>query len=563
MGLGFLAGCCVLRVEGCVVVVECCVNWLTDKFNRFCGVVMEVKAWMCLFLGLLASSSSPELLRAAEIEAATRQLARPVLIRNEHNTLLRLRIDAPEPFVQVESITVSLEGANSLESLGFYFTGDKARFASEMLFGERMAANQKVVFQGHARLNAGANYFWLSCRVRSDADLAGRVDAVVESVVTTGGELVPRDETPDVQKRIGIALRRHWDDGVHTYRIPALATSANNTLLCVYDMRRREGRDLQEDIDIGLLRSTDGGRSWEAQQVIMDMGTYAEMGQELNGVSDPGLVVDPMTGEIFCFAVWMNGRAGQHQWRKGGSEPGFEIGESAQVLMVRSTDDGQSWSKLENMTQAWKKAEWILYAPSPQQGIALKDGTLVMPTQGRDAEDRIFSNLLVSRDHGKNWTVSAPSYGSNECQAVELSDGRVMLNCRSERPIKFRTVKVTEDLGQTWQDHPTNRKALIEPVCNGSTYRFDYREAGKQKSVLLFANPHSQAGRTHHSLQVSFDEGMTWPEEYRVLLDEGRGAGYPSLSRIDERHVGIVYEGSGSHLVFEKFSIDELVKSGR
>ena len=423
-----------------------------------------------------------------------------------------------------------------------------------------MAPEKTTVFKGHMRLNTGANHFWLSCRVRVDADLSHKVDASVTAVETTTGHVVPRDQTPGVRKRIGIALRRHWDDGVHTYRIPALATTPSGTLLCVYDMRRRTGRDLQEDIDIGLLRSTDGGRTWCAQQVIMDMGTFGGLPQEVNGVSDPGIVVDPATGEVFCFAVWMNGRAGTHQWSKGGSEPGFEIGKSAQFMMVRSTDDGQTWTKPQNMTQTWKDPKWILYAPSPQQGIALADGTLVMPTQGRDAQDRYFSNLLISRDHGKTWTVGPPaSLGNTECQPVQLADGSIMLNCRTESPTKFRTVVVTRDLGNTWTPHPTNRKGLIEPNCNGSLYRFDFRENGKLQSALLFANPHSQQSRTHHSIQVSFDEGEKWPEEHRLLLDEGRGAGYPSLSRVDERHIGIVYEGSGSHLVFERIPIDELL----
>lgn len=511
---------------------------------------------------LLALALAPGLTRAAEPETVTRQLTRPVLIRNEHNTLLRLTVNTGEvPFVQVKSITVLPEGANDLESLQFYFTGDGTRFSTEKPFGERKGTKGTIVFNGHARLNAGANHFWLSCRVRADADLSHKVDAVVAAVETTEGRSVPRDETPQVRKRIGVALRRHWDDGVHTYRIPALATTPKGTLLCVYDMRRRAGRDLQEDIDIGLLRSTDGGRTWAAQSVIMDMGTYGGMPQEVNGVSDPGIIVDPATGEVFCFAVWMNGRAGMHQWNKGGSEPGFEIGKSAQFMMVRSKDDGQTWSKPQNMTRAWKDPKWILYAPSPQQGIALKDGTLVMPTQGRDAEDRSFSNLLISRDHGKMWTVSpAASFGNSECQPVQLADGSIMLNCRTGSPTKFRTVAVTRDLGQTWTPHSTSRRGLIEPNCNGSLYRFDYTEDGQAKSVLLFANPYSQEGRTHHSIRLSFDEGRTWPEKHRLLLDEGRGAGYPSLSRVDDKHIGIVYEGSGSHLVFERIPIDELLK---
>ncbi|MFT5465074.1 MAG: sialidase-1 [Verrucomicrobiales bacterium] len=501
----------------------------------------------------LAALLSPALGSSETLESTTEQLVRPVLIRNDHNALLRLTLKTSEAFVQLSRITVEFEGSENLESAQFFFADDKGAFSSGKPFGERLAVADAVEFRGHARLNAGENHFWLSCRVKPGADLSSRVDARVVGLETSAGSVIPKDLTPKVSKRIGIALRRHWDDGIHTYRIPALATSTKGTLLCAYDMRRRDGRDLQEDIDIGLLRSEDGGQTWNAQRVIMDMAEHSGMPQELNGVSDPGLIVDPETGEIFCFAVWMQGKPGKHQWRGDGSEPGLEIGKSAQFLMARSTDDGLTWTEPENMTAAWKDPSWILYAPSPQQGIALKDGTLAMPTQGRDAEDRIFSNLLVSRDHGKTWSVSPPaSFGNNECQAAVLSDGSIILNCRSTSSVKFRTVMVTRDLGQTWTPHPTNRNTLIEPTCNGSLFRFG--------DVLLFANPHSQKGRTHHSIQVSFDDGATWPAEHRLLLDEGRGAGYPSLSRIDNEHVGIVYEGSGSQIVFEKIAIGELIK---
>ena len=503
----------------------------------------------------------PPLARCAELGAVTRQMVRPVLIRNEHNSLLQLTINAKRPFVQLHAITVELEGAMELESLQFYFTGVDDGFSTQKPFGERLRSDKSVVFKGHVRLRAGPNHFWLSCRAKATANLSGKTDARVLSIETSTGRLVPWDETPNVRKRIGIALRRHWDDGVHTYRIPALATSARGTLLAVYDMRRRRSKDLQEDIDIGFLRSTDGGQTWGAQQVIMDMGTFRGMPQEVNGCSDPGIIVDPETGEIFVFAVWMNGRAGTHQWNSGGSEPGHEIGKSAQFMMTRSLDDGRTWSKPENMTREWKDPRWILYAPSPQQGISLRDGTLVMPTQGRDEADRHFSNLLISQDHGKSWTVSpAASFGNTECQAVQLADDSLILNCRTESPTKFRTIAVTRDLGRTWTPHATNRIGIIEPNCNGSLYRFDYREGGKSKSVLLFANPYSQKSRTNQSIQVSFDEGKTWPAKHRLLLDEGRGKGYPSLSRVDDRHVGIVYEGSGAHLVFERIPIEDLVK---
>ncbi len=127
-------------------------------------------------------------------------------------------------------------------------------------------------------------------------------------------------------------------------------------------------------------------------------------------------------------------------------------------------------------------------------------------------------------------------------------------------PIKFRSLWATGDLGRIWRPHETHRNTLIEPNRNGSLLRFDYEKDGKPKQVLLFANPHSQTGRDHRSIHVSFDEGRSWPEEYRLLLDEGRGNGYPSMTRTDDSHVGIVYEGSQAHLVFEKLSLNELLK---
>ena len=528
---------------------------------------------------------APPISAATNVAASNSQRVHPVLIRNEHNALVHVVVEAGRADVRATAFTFSLHGddeLNDLENLRLFYSLDKRPLELDQLragtpssadsqallaaltgtgFGQPSRPATELTFRGDQALRQGTNIFWLSCKLSPAASLSHKVSARCTAIETSAGTVTPRDDTSLVRKRIGIALRRHQDDGVHTYRIPALATTPKGTLLAVYDVRRRKRRDLQEDIDIGLSRSTDGGRTWEPMRVIMDMGEFDGLPQERNGCSDPGIVVDQQTGEIFCAAVWMWDKPGKHQWTADGSEPGHEIGKSAQFLMVRSKDDGRTWSKPENMTRKLKKAEWILFAPSPQQGITLRDGTLVMPGQGRDEKDRTFSTLIVSTDHGATWTVGSPSaIGNNECQAVQLDNGSIMLNARSKHPTKFRSVWVTSDLGRTWQTHATHRKALIEPNCNGSLYRFDYREGGQAKHVLLFANPHSQTGRDHHSIQVSLDEGRTWPQKYRLLLDEGRGNGYPSMTRIDDRHIGIVYEGSQAHLVFEKISLDELLR---
>ncbi|NBO91111.1 MAG: sialidase [Planctomycetia bacterium] len=520
--------------------------------------------WYVTFFGMLISVV---LVRAAESLIITTSIpAQPALIRNDKNSLARVVVDMPPGQTDLlQVIHFSIDGSTELESLTLQAGDDIGAFKPKIIGNIQNNIKQSVSIRCDAKLQSGKNVFWLKGKLKPAANLLKTISAKCTLVETKMGRISANDLSPSVRQRIGIALRKHMDDGVHTYRIPALTTTTKGTLLCVYDMRRRKSRDLQEDIDIGLSRSTDGGATWEPQRVIMDMGKYGGLPEEQNGCSDPGIIVDQRTGDIFCFAVWMNGKPGKHQWNADGSEPGFEIGKSAQFMMVRSKDDGRTWTKPENLTSQLKKEAWWLFAPSPQHGINLKDGTLVMPSQGRDEKGREFSTIMTSTNRGASWIIGQPAIiGSSECQAVELEDGSIMLNMRNEKDRakeqdRLRLVYVTKDRGKTWFPHESNRKSLIEPRCNGSLIRVDYQEAGKKKHVLLFANPHSQKGRTHQTIQISFDEGKTWPKSHHLLLDEGRGAGYASLTRVDEDHIGIVYEGSQAHLVFEKIPLRELL----
>lgn len=99
--------------------------------------------------------------------------------------------------------------------------------------------------------------------------------------------------------------------------------------------------------------------------------------------------------------------------------------------------------------------------------------------------------------------------------AVELQDGSVMLNMRDNRnhgnkKVNGRRICVTSDLGSTWTEHSTSRKALIEPTCMASIHRHTYQENGRQKTLLLFCNPESYDSRDHMTLKCSLDDGNTW-----------------------------------------------------
>ena len=344
----------------------------------------------------------------------------------------------------------------------------------------------------------------------------------------------------------------------HTFRIPAMVATNKGTLLGVYDMRYTSSRDLQGDMDIGLSRSTDGGNNWARPVSIMDMKKYGDLPEDQNGCSDPNILVDRTTGEIFVSAVWTHGKPGTHQWRGKGSEPGYSINKSSQFMIVRSIDDGLTWSTPENWTKKLKDPKWHLFAPAPGSGITLSNGTLVMPTQGRDAVGRPFSNLMWSEDHGKNWTLSEHARdNTTECAVVELSNGSLMLNMRDNRnrsdksKTNGRAVSVTLDMGKSWSVHPSDHKALPEPVCMASLLSHDLPDG---RRALFFSNPNSKQRREKMTVRMSLDGGQTWPRS--ILLDQ-KGGAYSSLAMVDEKTLGILYESSVADMVFQKINLSE------
>jgi len=401
-------------------------------------------------------------------------------------------------------------------------------------------------------LVAGTNHLWLATQLKSSANIDHQVGALIQSIRFSNGQEFDLQH-PRSMQRMGVALRNGGDEGVHTYRIPGLATTNKGTLIGVYDIRHSSGGDLPGHIDVGMSRSTDGGRTWEPMKTIMNMGSDRKWRHD--GIGDPAVLVDQGTGTIWVAAVWSHGNRG---WN--GSGPGLTPEETGQFMLTRSDDDGKTWSDPINITEQIKDPEWCFILQGPGNGITMKDGTIVFAAQYQDppSNRRLpHSTIIYSKDHGDTWQVGTGAFpDTTEAQVVELEPGVLMLNCRYNRK-PARVVMITRDMGETWRKHPTSETALIEPrACMASLIKIQY----EGEDWLLFSNPNSLSGRNHITIKASPDGGLSWPQQHDLLLDENGSAGYSCLSLIDEHTVGILYEGSQAHMTFQRVPLIELLR---
>ncbi|NQU55105.1 MAG: exo-alpha-sialidase [Bacteroidetes bacterium] len=506
-----------------------------------------------------------------KIESVTvHEFKTPVLKGKEVNPIFRIQIETTgkKNPVSLQNIGVEINGTdiqNDIKELSIFYSEDKPFLRDGILFGTPEKPNKLVKISGVQKLAEGTNNFWISFKLKENANILNELSANCLSLIINKKEIKPEIISPPISKKLGIALRKHNDNGVDTYRIPGLATTNNGTLIAVYDIRRNSATDLQEDVDIGINRSTDGGKTWEPMEVIMDMGEWGGLSNIENGIGDPSVLVDRETNTIWVAAVWAHGHPGKRNWFA--SKQGMEPKETSQFVLVKSEDDGKTWSEPINITSQIKDPKWHLLLQGPGKGITLKDGMLVFPAQFKDENEIPHSTIIYSKNHGKKWEIGTGAKpNTTEAQVIELNDGSLMLNMRDDlnredkSATNGRSVYITKDLGETWEKHFTSRGALQEPNCMASLIKEEFLIDGKLQNVVLFSNPNSKYRRNHMTIKISFDNAKTWPSEYNLLLDELAGRGYSCMTKIDDKHVGILYEGSQADLTFQIIPIEEIIQ---
>ena len=459
----------------------------------------------------------------------------------------------------LQSLTLNLEGTTDLSDIvevRVYSTGSVNAFDERAshyatLLGSVAPASGDLVCPLTGTIASGTNYLWITAQIAENATEGHFIDASLKSVSTPNQTYELSNPSPTGHREIILAHTLVYQPGDYNstnYRIPAVITAKDGSIVAVTDKRKYNEGDLPEDIDIVCNRSLDGGHTWSDPFTIA-LGTGVN-----HGFGD-------------CALAWSNDDNGLIAGFVGG--PGLWYSTPSNPIRTyisRSYDNGQTWTEPVDITHfifgddciVPEQRTWRASFFGSGNGLRTSTGRIIFVAAIRETTAQSLNNHAVySDDNGQTWHVSGrASTAGDEAKVTELADGRILMSIRHAG---HRWYNLSDDGGETWQPATSTWNDITAPACNGDMIRYTCVNQGHDRNRLLHSVPYGN-NRTDVSVYVSYDEGESWPVRKCIVP---YSSAYSSLCILPDGTIGLYVEeayagASGYSTVFYNFSLEWL-----
>lgn len=261
-----------------------------------------------------------------------------------------------------------------------------------------------------------------------------------------------------------------------------------------------------------ITRSSDNGLTWTKPKTIAD----------LRWDDSPYGLLRCADGTLLCF---INVQSSWYGFTEAPASMRDQLdGLNTQQCVIRSTDNGQTWSD-----PIWLKSPGKFYERSHSQPIQLSDGGILWPTYYSDAgtQAQLFGAIHRSDDSGKTWRLISRIIRDNasvdEPAIAQLADGRLILVCRPDGCVFH-----SKDDGVTWTE---SGRAVQQGRFKAPWIRV--LSDGTVVCVITLRNLRVVLSRNH---------GQTWTDP--IPLDTS-SYGYPGGTKLADDSIITSYVQSG------------------
>ena len=503
-------------------------------------------------------------MKAQNIEVNTLLFQESRLTARSNNDELILRsmteYEGNTDSIALQSVLINLDATtdiNDVKSVKVYTTGlsssqNNKYLDKAVLIGSCTPQEGDFLCETNGYLYKGINYLWFAVDIDDDAEEGNSIDMSVLSLNVNDEAYDVKNPNPTGSREIILArttLLRPGDYNSTNYRIPAVITARDGSIVAVTDKRKYNNGDLPEDIDILCNVSKDGGHTWTEPYTIAYGTGYKQ------GYGDCALALTNDENGIIAAFV-----GGPGFW---GSTPTDPL----RMYISRSHDNGMTWSEPEDIThfvygaecEDEERKEWLGGFFGSGNGLLTSTGRIMFVIAMRENNTRevICNHAVYSDDNGQTWQVSGrASVGGDEAKVTELVDGRILMSIRRNG---YRWYNISEDGGVTWQETTSEWTDIVAPACNGDLIRYTSVNDGYDKNRLLHSVPEGSS-RKNVTVYVSYDEGESWQTKKCIVP---YNSAYSSLCVLPDNTIGLyveeAYQNEGDYCtVFYNFSLNWL-----
>lgn len=379
------------------------------------------------------------------------------------------------------------------------------------------------------------------------------------------------------------------------YRIPAIATAYDGTVVAVADYRFSRADIGSGRIDLHIRRSHDHGKTWDDIMKPKEMtgdGNKTEGHQE-TGFGDPCIVGDSESPRMIITSC--------------SGTPGFFAGTRTHHqgwARWYSDDNGATWSKPEYIDEEFIYSKFDKSAYGPIRGWFVGSGRICQSSTTkvgkyyrlycvgsscRQGSNETANWVIYSDDFGETWNFlggcdESPIPGGDEPKAEELPDGSILLSsrCHGGRNYNIFTFTDTKTAQGSWgqvafSGQSNKGVTAAGNACNGEVMMLPVtRKKDNKKMFLLlqsvpFGNGRANVGIYYKELENVAD--FRTPQDIAKDWDGHHqssyiSSAYSTMTWQKNNTLGFVYEedtygtnGGGYTIIYKNYSIEQITDS--